>query len=368
MSNNTNGNPLLYSLGNVILQPYWLVIVQLLIFHGLQRCWNLVQYGLWFVTFEMNHQKQKRKNDSDNAFTKNDDDIGYCDICQRKHKANDQSCSAVRSKQQQLSSNFDTVFHRDKTEVSEELKKLEAALQLDLFDLVFAIIPIAHFIWYCVIQADCTSSSTSPSIWQCYNIFGYRLENYVFPSSYSIVMNFAYKNNPILQKVQCRLCFKPKVAEVPPIVQASALKTCWSVAFGILITALYYLNFALLSVDIIYILTNALPMGVVFVWLTALYCLILAILYFGSRYFSKQIAKNHLKKKIGFHTVLLSSLLLITGPLFISILYNYSQYFYFGDGYVQTMQDEYNARSTQAYFDYLKSSVSQIGHSVLDFL
>jgi hypothetical protein len=65
---------------------------------------------------------------------------------------------------------------------------------------------------------------------------------------------------------------------------------------------------------------------------------------------------------------MLLALLITTFPILLSILYNYTQYFYYGESYLQSIVDDYNARDTSRYFTELRNSTQQILHSAVNFL
>ncbi len=69
-----------------------------------------------------------------------------------------------------------------------------------------------------------------------------------------------------------------------------------------------------------------------------------------------------------FHLFLLatfaSTQLTTLGYLFV-LLYNYSQYWYFGDSYIHAIVSEYESRDTSKYFQVLSNSTEQIAHTVL---
>jgi hypothetical protein len=53
------GNPVLYTLGGFAIQPYWLIIVQLVVIQILQRlyskyaCWKSEQNKTWYIALEI---------------------------------------------------------------------------------------------------------------------------------------------------------------------------------------------------------------------------------------------------------------------------------------------------------------------------
>jgi hypothetical protein len=62
------------------------------------------------------------------------------------------------------------------------------------------------------------------------------------------------------------------------------------------------------------------------------------------------------------------ALLITTFPILLSIFFNYSQYFYYGESYLKSIVDDYNARDTIHYFNQLQNSSQQIAHSAVNFL
>ncbi len=61
------------------------------------------------------------------------------------------------------------------------------------------------------------------------------------------------------------------------------------------------------------------------------------------------------------------ALLITTFPILLSIFFNFTQYFYYGESYLKSIFDDYNARDTNHYFNELQSSLQQILHSAVNF-
>jgi hypothetical protein len=51
-----------------------------------------------------------------------------------------------------------------------------------------------------------------------------------------------------------------------------------------------------------------------------------------------------------------------------STLFNYSQYFYYGENYLRTIEREYASRDTDLFVRLLHKSLTQKWHTILSFL
>ena len=53
------GNPVLYTFGGIVVQPYWLIIVELVVIQFLQRlysryaCWRKEDDKTWYIALEI---------------------------------------------------------------------------------------------------------------------------------------------------------------------------------------------------------------------------------------------------------------------------------------------------------------------------
>ena len=147
MSNSSQtelGNPLLYSLpaGRRTLEPYWVIIGQMILIQFCQRLWNRVRYKTWFLQLEIVIMRNCN-------YSSNGAAGGY---------------------------NF----------------------EIDFFDAFQTIWVTGHFVWYCILQGSCMSAANA-SNWRCFNFFGYVLMNYVAPSAISLAINI-YTKAPKCQR------------------------------------------------------------------------------------------------------------------------------------------------------------------------
>ncbi|CAF0856758.1 unnamed protein product [Adineta steineri] len=126
------GNPVLYTFVGFTLQPYWLIIAEMLFLQALQRINSL---------------------------------IGTACKKQKKHVY-----IALEI----------TILGPKRTGV--------APLKYSVLDFFLSLVSVGHFVYSCYLQTKCSSAANANS-WNCYNAFGYRLYNYVLPSVVSILVD-----------------------------------------------------------------------------------------------------------------------------------------------------------------------------------
>jgi hypothetical protein len=63
----------------------------------------------------------------------------------------------------------------------------------------------------------------------------------------------------------------------------------------------------------------------------------------------------------------ITALGIYTYPILLTTLFNYSQYLYYGDNFIDTLSDEFNMRDTKTYIRVLRNSINQKFHTILDF-
>jgi hypothetical protein len=71
-------------------------------------------------------------------------------------------------------------------------KKFSKKVQFNIKDCVHSLPLLGHAIWYCIKQPSCMSLEDATT-WNCYNIFGYQLYNYIFSSYFHFSCNFLIK-------------------------------------------------------------------------------------------------------------------------------------------------------------------------------
>lgn len=300
MSNTTSGqlgNPLLYSLpsGRKTLEPYWVIIAQFVLLQFCQRLWNRVRYKTWFLQLE-------------------------------------------------LVVMFGCAYGSSKT-------SLQYKFELDFFDAFQTLSVASHFVWYCIIQGSCMSAANSNS-WNCFNIFGYLLMNYVTPSAVSLSINVFTKMS------QCMKIFKS-----PRYSQAE------KALIGLLCFWCYAPLIAFLCVLSPYVFVNILPMFQCYIWLVIIWVIaigligvIIGILLLTCPINRELIENFHFAR---FLLAMFASFESTMSPYLLVLLYNYSQYWYFGDTYIHAIVSEYQSRDTYTYFQALTNSSEQIAHTVL---
>ena len=142
-----------------------------------------------------------------------------------------------------------------------------------------------------------------------------------------------------------------------------------------LLGATIVLNSAVCLVFIPYIITNALPMLVGFIWLFIPLLAALVVVYaaFITAFMTwcvccKKEEGQSRRGKCGklFRTHCLVGLQ-VFGCLILSMAYNYSQYCYFGGGYIRVISYEFQSRETVFYFNTLGNDSSLVTHNILAF-
>ena len=65
---------------------------------------------------------------------------------------------------------------------------------------------------------------------------------------------------------------------------------------------------------------------------------------------------------------MLLAMVTTTFPILLSIYYNYTQYYYFGESYLKSIEDDFLVRDTSNYFNVVKTSAAQSLHLALNLL
>ncbi|CAF1094335.1 unnamed protein product [Rotaria magnacalcarata] len=126
-----HGNPVLSSFGGFIIQPYWLIVLELLFLQLLQRLNSLIE-------------------------------------------------SACKGKKKHIYITLEiALIGPTQTGVSPP--------KYSVLDFVLSLVSVGHFAFACYKQTNC-SSSAYQSEWRCYNAFGYQLHNYVLPSVIAVLV------------------------------------------------------------------------------------------------------------------------------------------------------------------------------------
>ena len=281
-----HGNPVLYTFTGFAIEPYWLIIIQLLVIQMLQRLYSRFSplkghKKTWHIPLEIRVLKSKE---------------------------------------------------------NEELPPMEVSI----VDILLSLVSVAHFIYACYRQTEC-SSSVNYTAWRCYNAFGYRLFNYVLPSTISVLVQSSAKLTGDT--------FHPEKKR--------------DIIILVLLMICIVLNGILLIVFIPFTITNALPMLVGFCWLLIplLFALIITYALFISTILWCKKKKNFRRLFLAHFAVGLQ----VFFCLIIAMAYNCSQYCYFGGGYLEVIGYEFNSRDTGRWGSTLVNSSQLQAHTILAF-
>ena len=347
-------NPLLYALqyDHITIQPYWMMIIQILSRQLIQRLWNLYRYQEFLSTIEIGLIRWVIWFQIDWIQT-NLAEINEILMLLPKNMKNYFS--------NHLSNQLNEI-HKHRANSEERRKELLKKLKFDIFNFFFHFIPLfGHAIWYCYIQSSCLSAKDATP-WNCYNVFGYRLYNYIFVSYTNFFFIFLIKLLALAET------HSPKYKR-------------WSLKWfdyklGLWSSVIVFIfdGFLLLP----YIFTNILPMIYAYLFMTIVYgALWCAILIFTYTFLHKTpIIKRILPIpniiSTGYRHIavipLIVALGIFTYPILLTTLFNYSQYLYYGDNFIYTMSNEFNTRDTRVYLQVLQHSVNQKLHTSLNFV
>ncbi|CAF1456293.1 unnamed protein product [Adineta steineri] len=353
-----NANPLLYTLRNynVGIQPYWVIITQFFVFEVSLRTWDRVVYGTWQLPIEYAIEEFDGKK---KPFVGRREPRRYPDP---DPPSNGYTVSTVFVVQP---------WFTKKAQVPTETKPKPKVPKLDLFDLVFSVLPLlGHTIWFCVIQSSCLSAD-SATVWTCYNIFGYRLYNYIFDRYVSFANNFITKLY-IMRKYK-------KFRREHGIVHEKTWKTTLrrivqSITLSISSVTFVFSGALLLP----YMLTNAIPMIFAYAFLVVVYTyLVTVVVFLHERFtYAKAYIRNHRKpissKSLSDEIYKKRKLAFSAGmrllPTLITFIFNLSQFIYFGQGYWQSLQADAESREPSDYNSRVAQSPDQIAHTILSTL
>ena len=223
--------------------------------------------------------------------------------------------------------------------------------EIDVFDALQSLSVMAHFIWYCILQTSCMSAPNADD-WKCFNIFGYMLMNYVTPSAINLIIT-----------VGTKLSWCMKVLESREYTSSNKVR------LGLWIFWCFVPTIAFLFVMSVYYFVNLAPMFICYLWVILIWLIGAGLIgvIFGLLLLTCPINRELIDifpfgrfvraMFISFESTLAAYLLVL--------LYNYTQYWYFGDTYINAMVSEYQSRDTNTYFQVLKNSTEQIGHTIL---
>ncbi|CAF1038890.1 unnamed protein product [Adineta ricciae] len=334
----SNSNPLLYEFrnDNIGIQPYFALVIQCLLFECSQRIWNRVIYKTWLLPSE----------------------LIIIEVVKSSHQQ--RNPTKIRRTIKPRSSPTIYIFEQWK-KLSISVIKTRRIQTFDLFDLVFSSLPLtAHTIWFCVIQWPCLAI-TDGQVWNCYNLFGYRLYNYVFSRYVEFTREFFPK---LYFLIKNRKTFRRKTGNC---------RHCCSNAIFYISLSSSIITFLFLGVLIFpYLITHVIPMTCIYqvIFITYIYFIVVISIFmeyfipFKNYFlFLRKIFKNdsHLRRA-GIHTGI--KIL----PYIVGILFNLSQSFYYGSDYWQTIGKEIDSRESKLYLYRIGYSPDQIFHTILTTL
>ena len=350
-----NANPLLYTLqqDHMNIQPYWIMVLQILTFQLLIRTWNLCFHGAFLTSLEFGFIQSLLIFQKENLEKNLKDQEDLLDAIPGESEA------AIRAKIRSLSVYLE--------ETKEKMIQYDKKLQFDLFDLLLSTLPLlGHTVWYCYIQSSCMSAEQA-TVWRCYNAFGYRLFNYIFLSYCNFYYSFAVKSGWFILKRTLEIPIREKFATMFE-------KFSFYLSGGSF-TIVYWFTTALFTP---YLITHLLPMIAAYAFMSVIYfTLCSAIGFFTIFLLSKIPILKHLMPiprvillKYHLHTRFLYIIALscYTYPILLTTSYNYSQYLYYGENYIETMTNEFNSRDSAIYFAIFRNSVNERFHSFLSFI
>ncbi|CAF1154711.1 unnamed protein product [Adineta ricciae] len=353
-----NANPLLYTFrdDNTGIQPYFIFPLQFLFFDLSLRFWDRIAYGTWYlpgelIQIELAGYESIRKQDY----------ITYTYLWLTSH------INVIY-----VMVPFKGLFSRKKPSprklLNIKLHEKAKEVTFDIFDIVFHCVPlIAHTIWYCIIQSNCGSGANS-STWNCYNLFGYRIYNYIFDSYTDFAYSFISKLYYYREYGYALHIINQRKGTFRRIVS----KTIFWIAF-----ALSAITFIFISAIILpYLFTNVIPMIVIYAFISMIYAYVVTvvnlILYYytaitGRIFDLKGEEISWIKtqiKKLRHNRRLVVSFGIRLFPYIMAIMFNLSQYIYYGESFWTALTREADAREPADYFQRM-SQAPQILHTIL---
>ena len=199
-------------------------------------------------------------------------------------------------------------------------------------------------------------SAKDANTWRCYNAYGYRLYNYVLPSIVSVLVQSIVQVNTFVTKDKTDGKYREKAGFIAKM---------------LLLGSTILMNLTLCLVFVPYFITNALPMFVGFFWLLIplLFVLILAYASFITGIViiiqkKSGVKKTHARRLFLAHCAVG---LQVFGCLVVTMAYNYSQYCYFGGGYISVIPLEFYSHDTLAWGNTFKINTQNQVDTFLSF-
>ncbi|UJR19505.1 hypothetical protein I4U23_022634 [Adineta vaga] len=343
-----NANPLLYTFRDYHtgIQPYFILPIQFLIFDLSLRFWDKAIYDTWLLPSEF---IEIRRDEGVEMPPPRPPPPPPSPIRPQLPRRLQQTQRRIRlifvPRHQNVFSLSTLLFAQDYKKLSIQTKKTKHIPIFDLYDLLFSVVPlVAHAIWYCVIQSNCMSGENATP-WNCYNLFGYRIYNYIFSPFVSFSFNFFSKLILAIQKRRQRISLferKQKWRRIAVMI----------IFFTTLISSI--LTFLFVGALVLpFFFTNALPMVIIYAFMVMTYAYILTVINLFLKFYTTVRGRafsledenlNFIKRQM-------------------KKLHNHRQLVMQAD-YLGAISREAEKRDPTAYFGRAQNS-SQIGHTVL---
>ncbi|CAF1124982.1 unnamed protein product [Adineta steineri] len=356
-----NANPLLYTFrnDNTGIQPYFIIVAQFFIFEISLRLWDRVVYGTWLLPSDLIIIKRIPPLPPPPPPPR-----PPFPLSSELIQSGINSISTGRR-----SSRIRTIyFLRDSKGILIKTDEKEEMPTFDLHDIVVSVLPLlAHTIWFCFIQSSCMSGANATT-WNCYNLFGYRIYNYLFGPFTDFAYEYISKLIILRDMRELRI----------PLIHH---KKRWR---NILAMIIFYPALVLSTITFIFVgglllpyaFTNVIPMVIVYSFLVVIYAYVVSVITLLIKFYTfvtgkifsfhdeklnfikKQMKKYHFKRRL---VIRFGARLF---PYLISVLFNLSQYFYYGNDYLGSLTREADSRDLTPYFDRMTNS-SQLAHTIL---
>jgi hypothetical protein len=350
-----HANPLLYTLrdSSTAIQPYWLMISQFFVFEISLRGWNRAVYGSWLLPRDYIIVHAGGKSPTPIATPFRTLPIpGAINI------------SSFRSRSNPYAFTVSTIYilqcHK---KWGIEISKKQNKPKFDLSDIVVSVLPLlAHSIWYCYIQSSCLSAE-SATVWNCYNIFGYRLYNYVFDDYISFLDNFISKLILMYRDNENENMHDQGIKKWRNILS----RIIHYISLSSSVITFFFVG----ALVVPYLFTNVIPMIFTYIFFAVVYIYALTIITLVMQYMSVAVLKYRFIFASRLHSIfrdrhqIVMKAAIALFPYIMSILFNFSQYFYYGEDYLQTMTNEFQSRDPEPYFEQLRTQPAQIFHTIL---
>ena len=310
-------NPLLYVFRDYDtgIQPYFLIALQFLSFEICLRGWNRVVYGTWDTSSEI---VMRQMIPLDGGI------FGPPRGVIVPNPVGLPPLSPSPSSATWSSSIFRPVIYMihpyDRFSIRRRKKNKDNIPVFDLFHIILVTLPLlAHSIWYCVIQSSCMSGEFA-TVWNCYNLFGYRIYNYIFS-------RFASFSTEFISKLQLfRLNRKALKEQHAQLSKFKRIYSSFIFFTGLITSSITFLFVGGLILP--YSLTHAIPMMIVYSFIVVIFVYIMVIITLiinliknttrnvvfteDQNFFKRQLQKLHDKSELVVLDITLRSIQFIT--------------------------------------------------------